>query len=60
MKRLLILIMCIAVVAGVAVAVINDVSAQEQGAVVECSWGQIKCCYAGCVNQCCPRPKDEG
>ena len=31
-------------------------------AAIPCTWGQIKCCYADdpCVNECCPRPKEEG
>ncbi len=38
------------------VTVVPEAEAKE----VECSWGQIKCCYGDdpCHNACCPRPKD--
>jgi hypothetical protein len=33
--------------------------AQEQE-MRNCTWGQIKACYAGYYNDCCPKKVDEG
>ena len=32
----------------------------EQQAVQDCTWGQIKACYAGYYNDCCPKKTQEG
>lgn len=32
----------------------------SQSATVECSWSEVKACYNGQHNRCCPRIKDEG
>lgn len=37
----------------------NDSDAENQ-ATRNCTWGQIKACYAGYYNDCCPKKVDEG
>jgi hypothetical protein len=37
----------------------DESDAQEQ-ATQDCTWGQIKACYAGYYNECCPKKVQEG
>ncbi len=41
-------------------ALLAMVVPEARAEVVDCTWGQIKCCYRTppCHNACCPRPKD--
>lgn len=60
MRRLLsALLACVAIVTLCVGAVVMD-TRPSLGAV-ECTWGQLKCCYSDVsCSGCCDKPKDDG